>query len=364
MSSCYACAMQCPVLSWRIVLSAYALAMLSDTGLAYDAMLSCYAMSGTGLSSYAFATRCPVLTYAMLRLCYALSSTDVRYAATRDDLSSLILLASLGEPTGVIRDVRYWASVWRHSLLCDARYWHNCTAIWYGGTASPVSVVLCGTVQSVLRLGMVVRTEVRHELQRQKRFGYAHAHTRGHTRGHTRVHVSYAMSGTDIGYAATRRTHSTSLKVQTGSILRACCAMSGTEIAYGGSALRACWYAHVRSGTDMAYGAMRCPRMVVGAGMPGKRQPQDSVIYYCIPRHIVTTARGEIASNPGENAAISAKTDLISGGGSLVFREIRLDLERLENKQYGCIEGGGGIPRAFVQSSALRHGIGLLLHTC
>eukprot|EP00961_Rhodomonas_salina_P261780 3537931-Rhodomonas_salina.1 len=73
----------CPVLGYRMVLSAYALAMPCARGIG---LRPCYAMSGTDTRCRRTAHElCDVRSHlpTSLRACYAMSGTDLAYAATR-----------------------------------------------------------------------------------------------------------------------------------------------------------------------------------------------------------------------------------------------------------------------------------------
>eukprot|EP00961_Rhodomonas_salina_P249754 3375935-Rhodomonas_salina.5 len=63
--------------------------------------------------------------------------------------------------------------------------------------------------------------------------------------------VCYAMSGTDIAYAATSADQCAE-QVKSAICLRACYATSSTDIAYAAICLRACYAVSV---TDLAYAA-------------------------------------------------------------------------------------------------------------
>eukprot|EP00961_Rhodomonas_salina_P061242 822243-Rhodomonas_salina.1 len=72
------------------------------------------------------------------------------------------------------------------------------------------------------------------------------------------LRVLYAMSGTEIGYAATRlNPKCLESAARLGISLRFCDAMSGTDVAYGVS-LRA---RYAMSGTDAAYGVSLVSRI-------------------------------------------------------------------------------------------------------
>eukprot|EP00961_Rhodomonas_salina_P014396 193116-Rhodomonas_salina.2 len=90
------------------------------------------------------------------------------------------------------------------------------------------------------------------------------------------------MSGTDLGYGATRELRCRWL-VQSAIRLRACYAMSGTEIAYGAISPRdtrlcACY---AMSGTEIAYGGSTTParglRCLCGRRYAGGRR---RLVYY------------------------------------------------------------------------------------
>eukprot|EP00961_Rhodomonas_salina_P010310 138426-Rhodomonas_salina.1 len=67
------------------------------------------------------------------------------------------------------------------------------------------------------------------------------------------LRACYAVSGTDLAYALLPpyyAVRSTDIAIS----LRACCAMSGTDLAYRAIGLRPCY---AMSNTDVAYGATR-----------------------------------------------------------------------------------------------------------
>eukprot|EP00961_Rhodomonas_salina_P165213 2225807-Rhodomonas_salina.1 len=66
------------------------------------------------------------------------------------------------------------------------------------------------------------------------------------------LRTSYAISGTEIGYAATRARWPQMQVAPYAICLRACYAMSGTETVYLPTRVFAA------SGTELAYAAMRC----------------------------------------------------------------------------------------------------------
>eukprot|EP00961_Rhodomonas_salina_P249755 3375935-Rhodomonas_salina.6 len=75
--SAYAMAMRCPVLTWRVVIAAYAMSGasggVSAGQIPYAVRLrACYAMLGTDIP----------FGHSRLRACYAMSGTDMAHGAT------------------------------------------------------------------------------------------------------------------------------------------------------------------------------------------------------------------------------------------------------------------------------------------
>eukprot|EP00961_Rhodomonas_salina_P140102 1885436-Rhodomonas_salina.2 len=111
-------------------------------------------------------------------------------------------------------------------LLCDVRYWYRLGAVRYR--------------QCLVQRCIVLR--VRYAMSGAEREYGAYAATRlldGRRAGAIRLPTCYAMSGTDVAYAAMS--------------LRACYAMSSADTASGPMSLRSCYAV---SGSDLAYAAI------------------------------------------------------------------------------------------------------------
>eukprot|EP00961_Rhodomonas_salina_P103473 1392094-Rhodomonas_salina.1 len=213
--------------------------------------------------------RCPVLTWRMLlRACYALSGTDLAYAGTRPSARvhfhgtttrpySLCAVGAGVVPTPLLRDVRtdvHYAPTWCPVLTCAMRLQvsnptgqqESPTIVGHVSGYAPLSAYGSRTECPVLlycvvlwhyclRVGLVLSAEL------------PWTELRGVANG-TVLRSRHAMSGTDVlcgamrlrasgtenAYAAMplRVCYTTCAVLIERTCLRACYAMSGTDLAY------------------------------------------------------------------------------------------------------------------------------------
>eukprot|EP00961_Rhodomonas_salina_P259433 3505334-Rhodomonas_salina.1 len=112
--------------------------------------------------------------------------------------------------------------------------------------------------------------------------------------------VCYAMRGTEIAYAATRRRRDDFTTRRCAISLRACYAMSGTDISYGGARLCACY---AMSGTDLLCDTMSGHVLVPAGGPYG---PSTATL-----RVLVTMARDGTGLPPFLAAKVQFRTETV-----------------------------------------------------
>eukprot|EP00961_Rhodomonas_salina_P129192 1740448-Rhodomonas_salina.2 len=305
---CYAPATRCPRRkAWGLnscrPVSAYALAAhivhgrtrislracytMSGTDVAYGrtciSLRACYAKSGTEtacggtsrqgtcverrggggrsdpLSAYALATRCPVLRYRMVLSAYAMSGTKIPNGTVSlracDAMSGTEKAYAYGAAESELRMLRKEIDTLEGSACCTAL-----GRVYYYAMASSYALPMRCPAMLLHACYAMSGTEIGYAATRENggRVG-AETGSRGILLRRVRI-SSYAMPGTDIADGAGTETGNVIL-------LRACYAMSGTEIGYvivlhamSGTGigrlivLRACY---AMPGTEFGYAATR-----------------------------------------------------------------------------------------------------------